>query len=132
MRPEKFQSGNLLVVQLLELQQVLIAVHGDLLVACKQRLGAVGELAGQTAVTGLVHQEGAGSSSSLGSLESTVNLPVSSSGVEAEQVPVAALDGLLHLGLAVGHAALDAVHLAGSIADDQGRDRDRPQPPEWP
>ena len=57
-----------------------------------------------------------------------MNLPVSSSGVEAEQVPVTALHSLLHLGLAVGHAALDAVHLAGSIADDEGRAVDRPRP----
>ena len=49
-----------------------------------------------------------------------MNLSALSSGVEAEQVPVAALDGLLHLSLAVGHAALDAVHLAGSVADDEG------------
>ena len=43
--------------------------------------------------------------------------------VEAEQVPVAAVDSLLHLGLAVGHTALDGVHLARGIADDEGRSR---------
>ena len=42
-------------------------------------------------------------------------------GVEAEQVPVAAVHGLLHFLLAVHHAALDAVHLAGAVADDEGR-----------
>src|SRR5699024_10370940 len=38
----------------------------------------------------------------------------------AEHVPVAGSHGLLHLGLAVGHAALHTVHLAGSVADDEG------------
>ena len=98
---------------------MLIAIHGDLLVALEQSLGAVGELAGQAAVTGLVHQEGA-VALFLGLLGIHNELVGLSSGVEAEQVPVAALDGLLHLSLAVGHAALDAVHLAGSIADDEG------------
>src|SRR5699024_206570 len=40
--------------------------------------------------------------------------------IEAEHVPVAAIHSLLHFLLAVGPAALDGVHLAGSIADDEG------------
>ena len=40
-------------------------------------------------------------------------------GVEGEQVPVTSLNCLLHLVLAVGHAALNTVQLAGSVADDQ-------------
>ena len=43
-------------------------------------------------------------------------------GIEAEHMPVACVDSLLHLDLAVLHAALlDAVHLAGSVADDERR-----------
>src|SRR5699024_5885641 len=39
--------------------------------------------------------------------------------VEAEQVPVTAINSTFHLVLAVGHAALDGVHLTWSIADNQ-------------
>ena len=42
-------------------------------------------------------------------------------GIEAEQVPVTAVNSFLHLSLAVHHATLDGVHLTGSVADDQGR-----------
>ena len=41
-------------------------------------------------------------------------------GIVAEHVPVTALHSLFHLDLAVGHAALDGVHLTGGVADDQG------------
>ena len=36
-------------------------------------------------------------------------------------MPVACVNSLLHLQLAVLHTALDTVHLAGSVTDDQGR-----------
>ncbi|MPM16940.1 hypothetical protein SDC9_63322 [bioreactor metagenome] len=39
----------------------------------------------------------------------------------AEHVPVAAVHGSLHLALAVLHAALNGVHLAGGVAHDQRR-----------
>src|SRR5699024_3126802 len=80
------------------------------------------EGAAQAAVTGLVGQEvlilvhvaGLG-----GEGEGVLALGLESR-VEGEQVPVTGLDSLLHLVLAVGHAALDTVQLAGSVADDDG------------
>ena len=96
------------------------ALHGGLLVLGEQILGALGEAAGQGAVTGLVQQElliAAGGSLGI-QHELLARL---GGGVEAEQVPIAALNGLLHFLLAVDHAALDGVHLAGGVADDQGR-----------
>ena len=109
--------GRLFVVHFDQLEQVLVALLGVLLVLCEQNGRTLRELAGQTAVTGLVHQELLIAARGRLGVEGELLL---GSGVEAEQVPVAALDGLLHLSLAVGHAALDAVHLAGSIADDEG------------
>ena len=52
--------------------------------------------------------------------------------VEAEHIPVTAVNSLLHFLLAVDHAALDGVHLARSVADDRATGRDKPQPRQWP
>ncbi len=57
-QPSDPAVGDLgLVVHRLELQQVLIAVHGGLLVLLEELLGALGEGTRQRSVTGLVHQE---------------------------------------------------------------------------
>ena len=102
---------------------MLVAVVCNFLVACEQLLSTVGECTSQAAVTGLVSQQ------------CLILLVIHSLGgqgerilalslvcrVEGEQVPVTGLNCLLHLVLAVGHAALDTVQLAGSVADDQRR-----------
>ena len=109
-----------LVVHRLELQQVSVAVHSGLLVLLEELLGALGEGTRQRSVTGLVHQELLITARGLLGIEREL-LAGSSGGIEPEQVPVAALDSLLHFLLAVDHAALDGVHLAGAVADDEGR-----------
>jgi hypothetical protein len=81
---------------------------------------AIRELAGQTAVTGLVHEELLVAAGGRLAVQREL-LAALGGGVEAEHVPVAAVDSLLHFLLAVGHAALDGVHLAGCVADDDGR-----------
>ena len=86
----------------LELEQVLVAGLGVLLVLGEELVGTVRELAGQARVAGLVHQEVAVAALGLLAVESERMLL---GRVEAEEVPVAAVDGLLHLSLAVGHAA---------------------------
>ena len=48
-------KGILLVVEVDELQQMLVTLLGSGLVLSEQNGSAVGELTGQTAVTGLVH-----------------------------------------------------------------------------
>ena len=104
----------------LELEQVLVAGLGVLLAGLEEPVGPVGELAGQAGVAGLVHEELAVAAGRLLAVQREVGLRRR---VEAEEVPVAAVHGLLHLGLAVRHAALDAVHLAGGVGDDEGRAR---------
>ncbi|MPM12584.1 hypothetical protein SDC9_58937 [bioreactor metagenome] len=111
--------GSLLGVQGLQLYQLLVAGLGGLLAPGEQFARAVGELAGQAGVPGLAHQEVLISAGGLLGIQR--KLGAFDRGIEAEQVPVAALHGLLHLHLRVGHAALDGVHLAGGVADDQGR-----------
>ena len=91
---------------------MLPTLLGSGLVLSEQVSGALGELAGQTAVPGFVHQECL--IAFLGSLGVQSELAGLLGGIEAEQVPVAALHSLLHLGLAVGHAALDGVHFTGA------------------
>ena len=44
-------------VEVLQLDEVLVAIHGSLLVLGEQLLGALGELAGQTVVASLVLEE---------------------------------------------------------------------------
>ncbi len=109
---------GLFVVQVDELEQVLVALLGVLFVLREQDSGALRELAGQTAVTGLVHQELLIAAGRCLGVERELLL---GGRVEAEHVPVTAVDSLLHFLLAVGHAALDGVHLAGCVANDQGR-----------
>ena len=95
---------------------MLIAGLGLVLVALEQHVRTLGELAGQAGVAGLVHQElliAAGRG-----LGVQGELLVAAVGIVAEQVPVAAVHGFLHFLLAVHHAALDGVHLAGAVADD--------------
>ena len=97
---------------------MLVALLGVLLVLCEQNGCTLRELAGQTAVAGLVHQEfliAAG-----GSLGVQRELLLRSR-VEAEHIPVAAVNSFFHFLLAVLHTALDGVHLARCIADDEGR-----------
>ncbi len=107
-----------LFVESLELEQVLVTLLGVLL-GCREELGSsLGELAGQTAVARLVHQELLVTAGRLLAVESEGLLCVR---IESEQIPVTALDSLLHLLLAVLHTALDAVHLAGGVSDDEGR-----------
>ena len=98
---------------------MLVASLCILLVALEQVLCAVGELTGQTVVASLVHEEVA--VAACGSLGIEGELAGLSRRIVAEEVPVAALDSLLHLGLAVGHAALDRVHLAGRVSNDDRR-----------
>ena len=100
---------------------MFIPILGGLLVLSEELLGALGEGGGEGGVAGLVHQEFlVAACGGLGIQREGVLALRLIGGVEAEQVPVAALHGLLHLALAVGHAALDGVHLAGSVADNQG------------
>ena len=109
-----------LLVQFDQLEQMLVALLGGFFVLFEQNSSTLGELAGQTVVTGFVGQEFlVTAGGSLGIQDEL--LAGFSSGVEAEGVPVAALDSLLHLILAVHHAALDGVHFAGAVSDDQGR-----------
>src|SRR5699024_10923727 len=112
-----------LLVQVDQAGQVLVAVLGGLLVLVEQILGALGEGTGQAAVTGLVGQEVLilGHVAGLGGQGERVLALGLQRRVEGEQVPVTGLDRLLHLVLAVGHAALDAVQFAGRVADDDGR-----------
>ena len=49
--------GKLFVVHFDQLEQMLVALLGVLLVLCEQNGSTLRELAGQTAVTSLVHQE---------------------------------------------------------------------------
>ena len=77
------------------------------------------ELAGQTAVTGFVHEEVFVAIGRCLAVER--ELLLGQSRVVAEEIPVTALDGLVHFFLAVLHAALDAVHLARCIGNDEGR-----------
>src|SRR5699024_10051065 len=112
-----------LLVQLDQAGQVLVAILGSLLVLGEQILRTLREGAGQAAVTGFVGEEVLilGHIAGLGGQGERV-LALSLEGrVEGEEVPVAGLDSLLHLVLAVGHAALDAVQFAGRVADDDGR-----------
>ena len=104
----------------LELEEVLVASHSGLLVLLEELLGALGELAREAAVASLVHEELLVATRRLLGVEREL-LALGSGRVEAVEVPVTALDGALHLELAVLHAALDGVHLAGAVADDQGR-----------
>ena len=97
---------------------MIVALLGLFLVLGEESLGSLRELAGQSRVARLVHQELAVTARRLLAVEGEGLLCV---GVEAEQIPVAALDSLVHFLLAVGHAALDAVHLAGGVGDDEGR-----------
>ena len=98
---------------------MLVALLGSVFVSLEQHFGAARELAGQTAVAGLVHQELAVSAGrSLGIQRELLGLE---SRVEAEHIPVTAVHSLLHFLLAVHHAALDGVHLARGIANDQRR-----------
>ena len=71
-----------LFVQGLELHQVLVAGLGVVLVRGEQTFGAVGELAGQAAVAGLVHQELTVAVSGLLAVEREGLLGI---GVEAEE-----------------------------------------------
>ena len=96
---------------------MLIALLSGILVPLEQDLGALGELAGQTSVAGLVQQELLITAGGRLAVQREGILALGSqSGIEAEQVPVTAVNGLLHFLLAVHHAALDAVHLAGGVA----------------
>ena len=93
--------------------------HGVLLVLLEELGCALGELARQTAVAGLVHEELLVSTSRLLGVEGEL-LTRFGSRVIAEEIPVTAINGLLHLGIAAGHAALDGVHLAGAVTDNEG------------
>ncbi len=97
------------------------AVHGRLLVLGEQLAGALGELAGQTAVASLVHEEVL-----VLALDRLLGvddelLARSALGIEAVELPIAALHGLLHLVLRAAHAPLDMLLQAGAVADDDGR-----------
>ena len=106
-------------VHRLELKQVLVALHGVLLVLLEELLRTLGELAGQTAIARLILEELLIAALRLLGVEGEL-LAGLGRGVEAEEVPVTSVDSLLHLFLAVHHAALgDGVHLAGAVADDQ-------------
>ena len=98
-----------LLVQVDQLGQVLVTGIGGSLVLLEQSLGAIREGASQTAVTSLVGQEVLilAHVASLGGQGERVLALGLGSGVEAEQVPVTGSNSLLHLVLAVGHAALD-------------------------
>jgi len=110
---------RLVLVHLNQLQQVLVTLLGSSLVLSEQHGCTLGELTGKSAVAGLVHQELL--IAILGSLGVQSKLAGLLGGIEAEQIPVAALNSLLHFSLAVHHTALNGVHLTGSVADDQGR-----------
>ena len=120
-----FRGRGILPLHLVHLDhalELLVAGFGLLLVLSEEFLGALGEGAGQAGVTGLVHQELLIAACGRLGVQSEGILALRlQGGVKAEHIPVAALHGLLHLGLAVGHAALDGVHLTGGVADDEGR-----------
>ena len=110
-----------LFVQLNQLQQVLVTLLSSGLVALEELGGTLRELTGQTAVASLVHQELlVAASGGLGVQNKGGLAFLQVVGVEPEQVPVAAGHSLLHLILAVHHAALDGVHLTGGVANDEG------------
>lgn len=83
-----------------------IAVHGGFLVTLEQDVGALGELAGKTAVACFVHEELAVATLRWFAIQGEP-LALLCRGVEAEQVPVPAVDGLAHLGLGVEQTAFD-------------------------
>ena len=90
---------GLFVVHIDELEQMLVAGLGLVLVALEQHVRTLGEFAGQAGVAGLVHQElliAAGRG-----LGVQGELLVAAVGIVAEQVPVAAVHSLLHFLLAV-------------------------------
>ena len=89
------------------------------LICLEQSLGALRELACQPAVTSLIEQK---FTISVGR-DFTVQSEFFGifSGIVSEQIPVATFDSLIHFFLAIGHAALNRMHLAGGVSDDDRR-----------
>src|SRR5699024_10773201 len=109
-------------VQLCQLGQVCIAILRCVSGCLKQLCGTLRERTLQAAVTSLALDElFVVRSGSLGVQRERVLTLCLLARIEAEVVPVAGLNRTLHLVLAVGHTALNTVHLAGCITDDEGR-----------
>lgn len=109
-------------VQSLQLLQMSKSLLGSFFCLSEQLLCALREGTGQSRVTSLAHDEVTVAGGRLLGLEDERILALSlQCRVEAEHIPVTAVNSLLHFLLAVGHAALDGVHLTGSVTDDEGR-----------
>src|SRR5699024_8308002 len=109
-------------IELCQLGQVSIAILRCACGCLKQLCGTLGERTLQAAVTSLALDElFVVRSGSLGVQRERVLTLCLLARIEAEVVPVAGLNRTLHLVLAVGHTALNTVHLAGCITDDEGR-----------
>ena len=98
---------------------MLVVGVGGGFVLLEELLRALGELPRQAAVASFVHQELLVSACGLLGVEGEL-LAGLGSRVVTEEVPVAAVDGPLHLDAAVCHTTLDGMHLAGTVADDEG------------
>ena len=109
-------------IQLAQTYQMLVSSTGVLGSFVEELLCSFWEGAGQRGVTSLAHDElFVVSGRSLAVQGEWVLALCLQSRVEAEHIPVAAVNSAFHLFLAVGHAALDRVHLTWSVADYQGR-----------
>ena len=98
---------------------MLISLNGLLLCCCEQLLRTLGERTGKSGITCLVEQElTVAACCGLAVDRERVLALCLESGVEAEHIPVTAVNSFSHLILAVDHTALDGVHLAGCIGDD--------------
>src|SRR5699024_639332 len=103
---------------------MLVSSTGVLGSFVEELLCSFWEGAGQRGVTSLAHNElFVVSGRSLAVQGEWVLALCLQSRIEAEHIPVAAVNSAFHLFLAVGHAALDRVHLTWSVADYQGRTR---------
>ena len=106
-----------------QLLVAFVAELGELFGLGEQFLGLLGEGLQQAVVTDLAHDEVL-ELVPVGLLRVKVEAVLAGvflGGVEAPEVPVTALDGLLLLVLAATHTDLDAVVDTRSVADDQGR-----------
>ena len=115
-------SFKLLAAELCAALHELILLLSGNFSLCEELLSTLGELTHKTCVTNLVLEE-LSVICQVGllavKLESVLALG-NKARIVTEEVPVTGLDGKLDLGLRVCHAALEAVHLTGSVADDKG------------
>ena len=97
---------------------MLISSLSFFFVCLEEYICSCRELTGKSGVAGFVHEELLVSASWCLGIKSELLL---CSWVISEQVPVTAVNSLLHFLLTVGHTTLDGVHFTRSITDDEGR-----------